>query len=611
MNIQVTVENYYRAMNPVMFLVSEETFQMQTGVEQAVETLNKDCKEGDPRVKLVLHDPLVGFHFGEFRVEGQCGPEACLTDLAALINPDPSRDITVADQISVQPTDDAIIVLKGWESLFSDKEAARPDFIQAFSNILQGNLGAEQWTDVSGDPDSMDDVPAEFVDRENQQIKTRGRRMFVFISKVDNIPSELTELRPLYVPLPGREQFVERVETQWCNVQARSKEDDTDYTYGIEDSERFRDRVTNALVGFPLAQGEDALMLSIVENTGFMDPGTFDTIERLKAQAVARVPGLKYKPQAIIDTTSDILPGYEPVRDFILESTGMDEAYARAHNVRPLSGVLIAGPPGTGKSVASDQIARLLGKPQLQWSMGESQGSLISESERNTRQVIDTANAINAVLTLDDADKAGLGSNRIATDGGVFDRMINILLTEMANPDCKITWIINGNRIQNIRPELYRDGRCDEKFFADLPDPPMRERIVLYHMQKHNYPELKFLGMSIKASKEALLDLCSDGKPKDPRTRGWSGTEVAGLVDRATRHAARSGAEHLDIKFMLKIAGTKTPQSEQAAAKADYADMRKMCSDFIRIGVTGSGVSLKSPTPVRPKRSADIAGGAR
>ena len=176
----------------------------------------------------------------------------------------------------------------------------------------------------------------------------------------------------------------------------------------------------------------------------------------------------------------------------------------------------------------------------------------------------------------------------------------------MADPDCNITWIITGNRIQNIRPELYRDGRVDERFFVDIPDAPLRADILKYHIRKYNYPDNKFAGLSEGASAEALADLASDGLASKRRTGGWTGTELAGLVQRAVRREAKLKGNELDVKFMLSIAGKKTPQSRQKAAKKDYDDMRNMCSDFVRVGVSDAGSSLQASGAISSRRKADI-----
>ena len=606
MDIKKTVCDYYSAMNPVICFVSEETFQVQTKVEQAADELNKGRGDTD-KVRLLLHDPLVGIHFGEFKIKSErpCGAKGTLNDLERFITPGEEELSLGEGWEPIHPQDDCIMILKGWERFLMAKEPWSAEFVQALSNILQGNMCATCWAETEEDVTQLN-LPPRMVNVQNNEIITRGRRMLVFISKHDDFHPSLTEIRPIYVPLPGREQFVSLVERQWTSVKSRKEANDRPFAEGIEDHERFRERLIGSLAGFPLSAGEDALMLSIVENKGFTESGNLATIERLKAASIARVPGLTYVPQADIDTDSVVLPGYEPVHDFIRETTEMDAEFARQHNIDPLSGIFVVGPPGTGKSVVSVQVSRILGKPQLVWSMGESQGSLVSESERNTRRVIDTANILSATLTLDDSDKMGLGTDRTSNDGGVFDRMINILLTEMSRPGCKITWVINGNRVQKIRPELYRDGRVDERFFVDLPDDKLRAEILRYHIRKYDYPVDEFNGLSSSASKEALLDLASDGTATRPRTKGWSGAELAGLVLRSARVAAKARAPLLDIEFMLKVAGTKTPQSQQKAAKADYADMRNMCSDFIRVGVSNAGKSLQASGPSRPRRQSDI-----
>ena len=611
-DIKKTVIEYFKASNPAIFFVSEETFQVQTGVEQAVEELNEERSESN-KVRLALHDPLVGFHYGRFTLNGVCGPDGAMADLTQIIEPSSldksARNIQIGPQWNaIEPLSDIIVVLKGWENLIRGSAM----MVQALSNVFQGNLCAHQWEafndnmDVDEIEEAARNMLAGCVDVEGRRYVGRGRRMLVFISKTDDIPAELSEIRPIHVPLPGHEQFVALVEKQWSDLEGRDNKAGVSYTAGVDDEEAFRRHVAGALAGFPLSAGEDALMLSIVENGGFDKNGTLATIERLKAASISRVPGLMYKPRSAADQDSVILPGYEPVRSFLAESNDMDPEFARTHAIKALSGLLLVGPPGTGKTVVSDQVANELGLPQLIWSLGESQGAHVSESERHTRKVIDTANILRAALTLDDADKAGLNTDRVANDGGVFDRMINIILTEMSNPDCKITWIINGNRIQCIRPELYRDGRLDERFFVDLPDQPLRLEILKYHMRKHRFPDGDFVGLSEGASEIALTDLSEDGSTINRRTNGWSGAELAGLVVRAGRHAAMTRCDKLDVSYMLALAKDKTPQSLQPAVVADYAEMRKLCLDFTRVGVSDAGKSLAASGPMESRRRADI-----
>ena len=603
MDVIKTVANYWRANNPLLMLVSEETYQVQTAVEKAVDEINRDRqkKNHKKRARLILHDPLVGLHYGRWQVRATtsgAGPVGSRDALANFI--DPKESIQVSDQeMPVAPIDDAIILLKGWETLWVPQEPSSFDTIQMLSNILQGNLCSPRTAKVGDlDRDTLQAArEAGLVD--GDRVTVRGRRMIVLLSKNEWVPQDLPEIKPIVVPLPTKEEFRPLVDKQWAAMEQASAQSKRDHFNGANSPE-FKERVLSTLMGFSRAEADDAVMLSLVEHDGFASPGTISTLERIAVAAASKVPGLQYKPLVRIEGQGQagFLPGYEPLKAAIDEDLGLDAEWRKKHNTRETRGVIVVGPPGTGKSVISDMVAAYLGRPQLIWSMGESQGSLVSESERNTRRVVNTAKARHAQLTLDDADKQGVGAgnNSQATDGGVFDRMVNILLTEMADPDCPIFWMINANRVQNLRPELYREGRIDIHIFADLPDAPMRRNILFYQIVKRNFPvdTLVHRGkkMSAKAVEEAWADLCSDGEGRKRRTRGWSGAEINGLVERAVKRAGKRKSDVLDLGDLLELAEAKTPQSLQAASKADYDQMREMCQDFVRVGVSNAGTSV-------------------
>ena len=180
MNIRETVQNYWRASNPVVYFVSDETFQAQTGVERAIDDINEG-RDPKNKIRLVLHDPLVGFHFGEFKIRGACGARAALSDLTTLVNPDGRALISLGDDWNpIEREEDCVVVLKGWEQFWTPREPLCSAFVQAFSNILQGNLCSAQWAKCEGRAvDSK--LPKHQLDLDANTYIIRGRRMFVFI----------------------------------------------------------------------------------------------------------------------------------------------------------------------------------------------------------------------------------------------------------------------------------------------------------------------------------------------------------------------------------------------------------------------------------------------
>jgi hypothetical protein len=630
MDITKLAINYFRANNPLLALVSEEIFPAQTAIEEAVTQINKLREaETDPRppVRLVLHDPLAGFHFGTFNVTANLvEPRTSLQDLCRLIQPESLGDMTLADSVEGRPgtiklkgqqrpieeTDDVIAVLKNWDMLFDPQRfTATADFIMAFINILQGNLCATQWQEVASVPRN---TPAWATLKNGNRFSTikRGKRMLVLLNKTDRIPPELSEIKPIYVPLPGREHMGKLVDSQLEAVANKAKTKNKSYFHNIPANKlpEFRDRVVSSLIGLTDQAAQDALLLSQVEHEGFSDVGTISTIEGLKAAAISLLPGLQYVPYSRIRSGS-FLPGYGPVREVIQAARSLTPEYKKQHNLPNQRGFALFGPPGGGKTVSGMQIAGELGTGLLICSMGEVQGSLVSESERNMRRVINIAESGEYTLMLDDVDKGGMGAGNLQTDGGVFERLVNIVLTTMSDKNSRITWILTGNRLQNVRPELYRDGRVDEKYFVDLPDAEIRKNIVLYHLKAHNIEPPYFKGTkcdSAEASEIFLEALVSDGSANKRRMKDWSGAEIEGLIIKGIRHAGQRGEHFLNTDWLLSQVELKVAQAASAAAKDDIANMRRLASDFVRIGVSDAGkaVALSLPAEKRSNREADV-----
>jgi hypothetical protein len=222
-----------------------------------------------------------------------------------------------------------------------------------------------------------------------------------------------------------------------------------------------------------------------------------------------------------------------------------------------------------GKATAS-----LMGRILLLWNLGESQGSLVGDSEANTRRAIQIAQAMHAVILLDDVDKAGVkaasGASETAIEGGPFGRMIQMLLTEMSSENNNAIWIFTCNRINNLPPELIRPGRMDERFFVQRPDSETRERILRTHIEKRLWP----------IGDEKMIGLLSD----DTTTQGWTGAELEDLVAKASIHALTNGRKELDYRWMMQQGKVTTPMIKQGAYAKDIQDMEGFCDTWTKIG---------------------------
>lgn len=157
-------------------------------------------------------------------------------------------------------------------------------------------------------------------------------------------------------------------------------------------------------------------------------------------------------------------------RTFDLEVKSSDHSYYANHIVSH----------NTGKSMVSDALASLYEMPLLRLDIGALFSAHIGESEENTRNAIQTVEAISpAILWIDEIEK-GIGGVQSSnqTDGGVTNRVFGTILTWMQEKTCPVFIIATANNLKGIPPEFQRAGRFDEMFFLDLPNHEQRMEVL-------------------------------------------------------------------------------------------------------------------------------------
>jgi hypothetical protein len=180
--------------------------------------------------------------------------------------------------------------------------------------------------------------------------------------------------------------------------------------------------------------------------------------------------------------------GLDLFRQWLLARAKLFTNEAATYNLPQPKGVLLAGPPGTGKSLIAKNIAAILNLPLLQLDIAGMLGSLVGESEGNVKRALKTASAIKpCVLWIDEVDKA-LGNN--SDSSGVSQRILGTILTFMAESDGGVFVVATANDVTTLPAEFKRKGRFDENFFVNLPTTPERQAILKIHLKRFGCSEL-------------------------------------------------------------------------------------------------------------------------
>ncbi|MGD1872982.1 MAG: ATP-binding protein [Mastigocoleus sp.] len=164
---------------------------------------------------------------------------------------------------------------------------------------------------------------------------------------------------------------------------------------------------------------------------------------------------------------------------------------AKQYNLSFPKGMILWGPPGTGKSLSAKLAAKKMGVPMVAADWAGLRGANAYESRKNLREFLQFCDANGEhglVLYFDDFEKgfAGFDSD---SDGGVSRQLAGKLLTWMQEKTSQVLVMATVNRLEFLPPELIR--RFDEIIFVDLPHAGARYEIFKLHLAKY-FPEIDF-----------------------------------------------------------------------------------------------------------------------
>ncbi|QOR48100.1 ATP-dependent zinc metalloprotease FtsH [Trueperella pecoris] len=195
-------------------------------------------------------------------------------------------------------------------------------------------------------------------------------------------------------------------------------------------------------------------------------------------------------------------------------------------------GVLLYGPPGTGKTLLAKAVAGEAGVPFFHISASEFVEMFVGVGASRVRDLFTKAKKVApAIIFVDEID--AVGRNRGSGIGGGNDereQTLNQLLVEMDGFDDRTNVIVIAatNRPDVLDPALLRPGRFDRQIGVDAPDLPGREQILKVHADGKPLAE----GISLESIAR--------------RTPGFSGADLANLLNEAALLAARRGHAKID-----------------------------------------------------------------
>lgn len=252
-----------------------------------------------------------------------------------------------------------------------------------------------------------------------------------------------------------------------------------------------RENALRAASGLTAPEAENAYALALIEGKAEKKLRV-ETVYREKAGAVKRTGMLEIiepDPRGL-----DAIGGLDALKTWIMERAACYSKKAKEYGLPAPRGLVAAGIPGTGKSLAAKCIGTALGVPTIKLDMGSLMGSLVGQSEANTRLALATAEAVApCILFVDEIDKGLAGSKGGGElDSGVTRRVLGTLLSWAQDHKRDVFMFLTANQVWQLPPELLRKGRVDEIFYLSLPTATERKAIFKIHLEKRERLPKKF-----------------------------------------------------------------------------------------------------------------------
>jgi transitional endoplasmic reticulum ATPase len=222
--------------------------------------------------------------------------------------------------------------------------------------------------------------------------------------------------------------------------------------------------------------------------------------------------------------------------------------------ISPPKGILLAGPPGCGKTMIAKAIATESQVNFISVKGPALMSKYVGESEKGVREIFHKARqASPCIIFFDEIDALVPTRSAGTSDSHVSERILSQFLAEFDGIDELKGVLVLGatNRPDILDPAVIRPGRFDEIVEILMPDENDREEIFAVHLR----------------GKPTAKDV--NGRDLAVKTEGFSGADIASVVRNAALTALRRAVNHGTGKMPAKKAGIRIGQEDLETAVAD------------------------------------------
>jgi proteasome regulatory subunit len=369
----------------------------------------------------------------------------------------------------------------------------------------------------------------------NEQLQDLRVKLDILNREINNLQKENTQLKRENEQLKRPPLFVATVIDILDSGEIYLRQQGNNQEYITQTIDCLRGQIK---AGMKVAVNNALSIVRIVGNT-------FDTR--------VRVMELEESPNVSFDMIGGLRNEIEEVREAVEYPLTRPEVFEKI-GVEPPKGILLFGPPGTGKTMIAKAVANRANATFIRMSGSELVHKFIGEGAQMVRDLFLLARERSpSIVFIDEIDSIGSMRTQDGTSGSAeVQRTLMQLLAEMDGFDNRgnVRIMAATNRVDMLDPALLRPGRFDRILEVSLPDETARSDILKIHSSRMNIKDVSI---------EKLVSL----------TENMTGAELQSICREAGMNAVRNNADYVTFDdFIYSI--------DKVTKKAGSADIMYM-----------------------------------
>jgi SpoVK/Ycf46/Vps4 family AAA+-type ATPase len=231
----------------------------------------------------------------------------------------------------------------------------------------------------------------------------------------------------------------------------------------------------------------------------------------------------------------------QSLRENLIAPLEDSDHYYDMYGIEPVRGILLHGPPGTGKTMFGRAIANKLDRPYVEADQATLTSPAVNQGPQLINRIFEEAHYLGGIVFIDEAEQ--LLSDRGGENSHQMDeKATNTFLSKLAQEEQDFIVILTTNRRDLIDEAVIRAGRIDIEFEVGVPDRQGRADILEKNLDDlpHNFDN------------DDIIKIVEE-------TNGWSGADIESLIANAKRVAAKDKDPQLTMEHIDFSSVNRTP----------------------------------------------------